>query len=604
MRFLWQSNAPWAGTGYGVQTKLMLRALLERGHEPACFAFYGLQGGSIEYDGYPVLPTSGYNPWGDDVIAAHAKRMDAEAVVTLMDLFVLDPSIWSKLPFPWIGWVPIDSDTMGIQTLQRLKIMDYPVAMSQHGHDQMLEAGITPAGLIPHAVDTSVYKPMNKNEVREGLNIPKDTFLIGMVMANKGDRKQYPQQLRAVRQFIDKHPDQSVKVFIHTEPTSAMQGWDMKQLVDKVGLRSDDVVNDPRVFSTNQYDVSVVPAKPDLMASIYNCFDVLLNCSAGEGFGIPIIEAQACGVPVIVGDWTSMPELLRYGYTVQPAEKYLAAHYGYQYIPSVDDITYRLECVWRNANRDASLDAASWVRENFDVEIIADAWSAMLSFVEEYEKDKHSTPTATRRPTPVVTESIKAARQAMDSERWEYGTFQHRGAEYSTIVEELKKYGLQDGDRILDLGAADCDLDHFLRVVEGWKGVYTPVDLIIDGTDLRDYNVPFGYEFIVAEQVIEHLEDWKDFLVKCELTGAVVVLATPNGAVVTDHEKHDMEGQMAHVAWITPEDLMALGYSVTLKEFTGQGVGDTIIASKWNGVRTNGDRTEDTASLVSRGSAN
>ena len=28
----------------------------------------------------------------------------------------------------------------------------------------------------------------------------------------------------------------------------------------------------------------------------------------GEGFGIPIIEAQACSTPVIVTDFSSMPE--------------------------------------------------------------------------------------------------------------------------------------------------------------------------------------------------------------------------------------------------------------------------------------------------------
>jgi len=40
----------------------------------------------------------------------------------------------------------------------------------------------------------------------------------------------------------------------------------------------------------------------------------------GEGFGIPILEAQACGTPVIVGDWTSMSELCFAGWKVDKAE--------------------------------------------------------------------------------------------------------------------------------------------------------------------------------------------------------------------------------------------------------------------------------------------
>jgi hypothetical protein len=178
----------------------------------------------------------------------------------------------------------------------------------------------------------------------------------------------------------------------------------------------------------------------------------------------------------------------------------------------------------------------------------------------------------------------------MDNERDEYGTMHQRAPEYEAIYHELQKFGFKDGDRVLDLGAADCDLDHFLRA-QGWIGVYCPVDLIIDGTDLNDYVVPNGYDFIVLEQVIEHLTDWEDMLDRCEATGAVVIIATPNGQVVPDHDKHDMMGQMKHVAWITPEQIEGLGYAVTLKEFTGAGAGDTIIASKWNGAKTNGERS-------------
>jgi glycosyltransferase involved in cell wall biosynthesis len=50
------------------------------------------------------------------------------------------------------------------------------------------------------------------------------------------------------------------------------------------------------------------------VARIYSAFDVLASPSYGEGFGVPIIEAQACGVPVIVNNWTAMPELCGAGW--------------------------------------------------------------------------------------------------------------------------------------------------------------------------------------------------------------------------------------------------------------------------------------------------
>ena len=45
-------------------------------------------------------------------------------------------------------------------------------------------------------------------------------------------------------------------------------------------------------------------------APFYNACDVVLNCVAGEGWGLPITEAMACGTPVIGTAFSSMPELI------------------------------------------------------------------------------------------------------------------------------------------------------------------------------------------------------------------------------------------------------------------------------------------------------
>jgi glycosyltransferase involved in cell wall biosynthesis len=379
------SNAPWAGTGYGVQTKLMLPALRELGHEPVCFAFYGLNGGRIVYDDYEVLPNSDFETWGNDVIKSHIERAEAEAVVTLMDLFVLDVDIWQTIPVPWFAWTPIDSDGIGDATLSRLKIVDEPVAMSIHGSVQMMAHDIDPTAIIYHAVDTDVYKPGDRSESRALLNsIPDDVFLVGMVMANKGDRKQFPTQLQAIKLFADRNPDIDVRIYVHTEPTAMMGGWDMRALVERVGLKG-------RVYSTNQYDVSVVPMRDEFMAHIFNSFDVLMNCSAGEGFGVPIIEAQACGIPVVTHGVTSMPELTVNGYATDSVAPLLSGHLGWQYIPSIEDMAYRLECVYRMSDKQKRIDGRNWVIKNCSVPVIAAQWDALLRGSQDQQEDAMAT---------------------------------------------------------------------------------------------------------------------------------------------------------------------------------------------------------------------
>lgn len=53
--------------------------------------------------------------------------------------------------------------------------------------------------------------------------------------------------------------------------------------------------------------LGLVPQQ-DLVA-VYNIADVLVYPSFNEGFGLPILEAFACGLPVITSDISSMPEI-------------------------------------------------------------------------------------------------------------------------------------------------------------------------------------------------------------------------------------------------------------------------------------------------------
>ena len=41
---------------------------------------------------------------------------------------------------------------------------------------------------------------------------------------------------------------------------------------------------------------------------LYNSFDFYLFPSLCEGFGIPILEAQACGVPTLIFKYAEIPE--------------------------------------------------------------------------------------------------------------------------------------------------------------------------------------------------------------------------------------------------------------------------------------------------------
>jgi glycosyltransferase involved in cell wall biosynthesis len=106
-------------------------------------------------------------------------------------------------------------------------------------------------------------------------------------------------------------------------------------LVKSMGLQD-------HVRFPNRYRLWIGGYGPDYMAMMYNAADVFLSPSKGEGFGIPIIEAQACGAPVIVTDFSSMPELVRWGKAV-PVDRLQFTHMDtFQAVPSVQAVAHAI----------------------------------------------------------------------------------------------------------------------------------------------------------------------------------------------------------------------------------------------------------------------
>jgi glycosyltransferase involved in cell wall biosynthesis len=328
MRLLIVSDSPHAPSGYGQQLAQFAPALRDLGHDVAILAAFGHHGMMTEFKGIPMYP-GGLDGFGNDVIGPAARQHQADLVITLKDLWVYRPQEWGA-GIRWAPMVPVDHEPIPDGITQLLRQWGaLPIAYSQFGEQQLLNAGFAPV-YAPHTYDPAIMHPMDKAEARTLLGVPPDCYAIGMVAVNRGgdpSRKAWPQNLEGFARYARQNPRARLFCHTHVGETGREGAINLPALCQQLGI-IDRVAFPPQ----EDYDRGM-PA--DYLRAFYSAMDVLNCASVGEGFGVPTLEAQACGTPVIIGDWTSSSELLFAGVAIDrnDAFKYYDRQMAYIYLP-------------------------------------------------------------------------------------------------------------------------------------------------------------------------------------------------------------------------------------------------------------------------------
>jgi glycosyltransferase involved in cell wall biosynthesis len=128
---------------------------------------------------------------------------------------------------------------------------------------------------------------------------------------------------------------------------------------------------------------------------MYSAADVQLLTSMGEGFGIPAVEGQACGTPVIVSDFTAQPELIGPYSKKVPVQRvwdeYQASFFG---IPNVPAIAAALQEVYEET-KGGRVDRGAVSREmlRYDqVLVYQDKWKPLIELMTARKKTAAGTP--------------------------------------------------------------------------------------------------------------------------------------------------------------------------------------------------------------------
>jgi len=496
-------------------TSVWVPHLKKMGHDVAIFAYFGHMGSVIDWGDTPMYP----NTSRDYGLKDHFQWYDnfkADMLITLTDIWVLqglDPRV------KWVPWMPIDHDPAPPRVLDSLRgNIGYikAITMSKFGQTELKKHGI-PSYYIPLSVNTQLFSPREDfrkdSRERAGWN---DKFVIGTVAVNC-PRKNYDTSMLAVAKFAEKHDD--VIYYMHTNPFDE-GGHNLDACRKAAGIKDITLFPPPTEVA--------IGISRETMAQMYNSLDVFLLPSKGEGFCLPIMEAQACGVPVIISDNTSMPELLGGGWLLKKKRMEWTGQDSWNYNCSVDEIVEYLEQAYQ-AKKNGSIE-----------EIKAKARAKAL----DYSEDK----VASYWP-PVLKDLEKRIKEPKNCEGmvpWKL----------YFIPKECSP------DKVLDIG---CGTTQPYRDALQGLGEYVGIDIKkgpnvvhMDAHNLRFKDKEFG--FVWMSEVLEHVENPKRVLEEAKRVGVhgVCLFSTPADCTCFDADpEHRVVEDIDYVTIASGDGLIA-----------------------------------------------
>jgi glycosyltransferase involved in cell wall biosynthesis len=294
--------------GVGVYTIQILHALsVER---PDCrFIVFGPPGGFVHVPDatYRLLPPTRligrHLQWPATIRRLHPDvyfgpagalplgRIGAPSVITVHDLAIYRNPRW----FP--SRQPLSTRLVVPRSVLRADVV---ISVSENTARDIVDIFGIDRGrieVVPHGISPK-FRPMGaeeKAEARARLGLPERFILfVGTIEP----RKNLETLLDAWAMMRDR-PDLVVV---------GSWGWNYEAVRDKMSRLG------PGLHHLDSVD-------PDELPAIYNLARLLAHPAWYEGFGLPPLEAMACGTPVIVSDRSSLPEVAGDAALVVPADQ-------------------------------------------------------------------------------------------------------------------------------------------------------------------------------------------------------------------------------------------------------------------------------------------
>lgn len=345
-RILTCSDAHFSSTGFGKYTKEVLTRLAKTGkYELAELACYGLiESTNLQNKGWRYYPNHvsnkhpKYKEFKSDNINQLGKWRWEKTVLDFRPHIVWDIRdpwfheyiIYSPLKqFYHLALMPtVDSYPQKTFWLDSFRLCDSLLVYSEWAKPILEEHQLKVSGIASPGIDTEVFKPMNKVEQRKRFGLSPDINIVGTIMRNQV-RKLFPDLCHVAKMVIDENPN--TFFFFHTGYPD--NGWNLPELLLEFNI-AHNVLFTYKCSKCKDVSVKLYSGQSTIcqncggctrisnsahqngvedtdLAKIINCFDLYIQYSITEGFGMPQVEAASCGVPIASVDYSAMADIVR-----------------------------------------------------------------------------------------------------------------------------------------------------------------------------------------------------------------------------------------------------------------------------------------------------
>ena len=355
LKILVASEASFIKSGFGIYNKELLSRLHASGkYEIAEFASYGfvndprdkdihwryyanaVKDNDPRHEAYASRGDNQFGRWRFDKVLLDFKP---DVVIDIRDYWMSSYQALSPFRkyFHWILMPTVDSAPQQEEWIDTFLSANAIFTYSDWGAEVLKtqsSSKINYIDTVSPGVDLEAFRIKDMNKIKSEYGLPTESIIIGSVMRNQ-KRKLFPELFVSFRNLLNKlestNPEMGKNVFLYLHTSYPDAGWDIPELL-KVNRLLNKVyftytcstcghVN-PGTFS---HPAKVCPScgnhtsslpsvtngvTSEVLSDIYNMFDLYVQYAICEGFGMPQVEAGACGVPIATVNYSAMCDII------------------------------------------------------------------------------------------------------------------------------------------------------------------------------------------------------------------------------------------------------------------------------------------------------